>query len=112
MTYLTPRESQDTHAEDLGDGDAADDAAGYVDHGGPGAGVTAAEAVSWCFFHGGAAGEGECTGNVCGKFHADADADDEVDERDGVEGHAEDSHGADDGRDCHADYKGDDETGG
>jgi len=110
ITYLTPRESQDTHAEDLGDGDAADDAACDVDHGGPGAGVTTAEAVSRGLLHGSAAGEGECTGDVRCELDADTDADDEVDERNGVEGYAEDSHGADDRRDCHADYEGDDET--
>lgn len=47
-----------------------------------------------------------------GELDADADADDEVNERDGVERDAHERHGADDGGYGHGDDESDDESGG
>jgi len=99
---LAAGEGECRHSQDLRDCDPADDAASDVNHGSPGAGITSPEAMSRRSLHGCTAGEGECSGNVCCELNTDADADDQVDKGDSVQGYTHHGHRSDNGRHCHA----------
>lgn len=106
---LTPGERKHTHAQQLGDGDAAEDAPTHVDQRRPSSCVLASELVP-CFLHHGSAGEHERASYMSTELDSDANADDKVDEGDGVERDIEHGHHADDVDDYHDDRQADYET--
>lgn len=106
---LASRERQHKDAEKFGDSDATEDASANVHERGPCSCFLPAEPWTSALEDRGRR-DGEGTSDVCAEFNTDADADDDVNEGDGVEGDVGQGHGASDVNDDHADGHGDDEA--
>src|SRR5204863_2650537 len=92
--------------EKLRDGNSTEHTTAHVHQSCPGPGVFSSKLVPG-LLHGRFAWKSECTCDMCTELDANADTNDKVDERDGVERHMSHGHDANHVNDNHDDSKGD-----
>lgn len=81
---LAPSKGQNANTQELGDGDATEDASTNVDQGRPCPSILAAE-FGGHFLHDGPSWEHESSSNVSAELNTNAHANDQIDKRHGIQ---------------------------